>query len=464
MVSSETGLPDGFDPATGKNVKWTVPLGTDSYATPTVAGGHVYIGVNNGQPRDPRQTGDRGVLMCFDEATGAFLWQLAVPKITTSMYWDWPRCGMCSAATIEGDRVYVVSNRGEVLCLDADGMADGNDGPFRDEGRHMMPAGQEALEPGPKDADVLWLFDMIRECGIRQHDSANCSILLDGRFLYVNTSNGVDDTHRHIASPDAPCLIVIDKTTGRLVARDGEHIGPRIFHCTWSSPALGFVNGKKEIFYAGPDGVIYGFEPVTDVTDGVQTLKKIWRFDIDPTAPKEDVHQFMGNRTVSPSTIHAMPVFADGRLYVAGGGDVWWGKRQAWLIGLDPAGSGDLTATAQRWSYPLSRHVLATPSVWNGLAFIGDLGRKIHCVDAVTGTVCWTHDVQGEVWGSTLVADGKVYAGTRRGEFIVFEAARQKRVLSSILLDSPISATPVAANGTLYVTTRQHLYAVRRQK
>jgi outer membrane protein assembly factor BamB len=460
MISSERGLPDSFDAATGRNVKWVAVLGTETHATPVIAGGRVFIGTNNGKPRDPRQTGDRGVLMCFDEETGAFQWQLVVPKITNSVYWDWTGCGFCSPATVEGERAYVVSSRGEVVCLDVRGMANGNDGPFKEEGRHMVPAGQAALEPGSTDADILWLFDTLKECGIRQHDAAHGSILLHGRFLYVNTSNGVDDTHRHIASPDAPCLIVIDKETGRLVARDGEHIGPNIFHCTWSSPSLGAVDGRTLIFYAGPDGIVYAFEPVTEVTGEVQKLKKVWWFDIDPSAPKERVHRYTANRTEGPSTIHAMPVFKDNRVYVAGGGDIWWGKRQAWLACLDASGRGDLTSTAELWRYPLSRHTLSTPSLWNGLVFMADCGRKIHCIDAATGKACWTNDIQGEMWSSTLVADGKVYVGTRRGEFIVLAAGREKRVLSNTVLDGPISGTPVAANGTLYVATQKRLYAL----
>jgi outer membrane protein assembly factor BamB len=463
MISAEKGLPDRFDPATGKNVKWVADLGTETHSTPVVAGGRVYIGTNNGKPRDPRQTTDRGVLMCFDEKSGGFQWQLLVPKITTSVYWDWTGCGICSPVTVESNRVYVVSSRGEVMCLDAEGMANGNDGPFNAEGRQCVPDGQPALEPGKADADILWLYDLIKECGIRQHDAANCSILIDGQFLYVNTSNGVDDTHRHIASPDAPCLVVIDKTTGRLVARDDEHIGPNIFHCTWSSPSMGIVNGRKLIFYAGPNGLVYAFEPVTRVTAEVQRLKKVWWFDIDPTAPKENVHRFTTNRAEGPSTIHSMPVFVDNCLYVSGGGDIWWGKRQSWLKCIDATKTGDVTSTAEKWSYPLTRHNLSTPAVWNGLVYLAESGRKIHCVDASTGRPCWTNEIQGEMWASTLVADNKVYVGSRRGEFIVLAAGREKHVLSSTVLDGPVSGTPVAANGALYVVTQKHLYALRVQ-
>ncbi len=56
---------------------------------------------------------------------------------------------MCSPATVEGDRVYMVTNRDEVVCLDLHGMANGNDGPYRDEGRHMAAAGPAAAGGRP---------------------------------------------------------------------------------------------------------------------------------------------------------------------------------------------------------------------------------------------------------------------------------------------------------------------------
>jgi hypothetical protein len=147
MISEEKALPDFFDPSTGKNIKWSAKLGTETHSTPVVSGGRVYIGTNNGEPRDPRHQGDRGVLMCFEETAGKFLWQLVVPKREEDPYFDWPRCGISSPATVEGDRVYIVSNRGEVICLDARGMANGNDGPFRDEAAHMTPPRIPARRP-----------------------------------------------------------------------------------------------------------------------------------------------------------------------------------------------------------------------------------------------------------------------------------------------------------------------------
>jgi len=466
MVSSETGLPDRFDVSTGLNVKWTVALGTESHATPVIAGGRVYIGTNNNAPRDPRHRGDRGVLMCLDEQTGRLVWQLVVPKITTSRFWDWPNSGLCSTATVDAGEVFVVSNRGEVLCLDPAGLSNGNQGAFQAEARHQSPAGEPPITPGPTDADILWQFDPIQALGVRQHDSAHGAPLLYQQFLYVNTSNGVDDSHRQIDSPDAPSLIVLDRKTGRLVATDAEHIGPRIFHCTWSSPALAEVAGRAQIIFCGGDGIVYAFEPVAAMPSSgeVKRLKKLWQFDPDPTAPKELVHRYNSNRKESPSNIMGMPVVHRNRVYVTVGGDLWWGKNQAWLKCIDATRTGDITGGGEVWSYPLERHAIVTPAIAGGLVFVADTGRRLHCVDAETGRPYWTHDVKGDVWASPLVADGRVYFATRRGEVLVFAARREKQLISQTELGEPISATPVAANGVLYLSTMSHLYALQAAK
>jgi len=514
QVSEEKGLPDSVDPKTGRNIKWSVPLGTETHSTPLVSGGRVYIGTNNGEPRDPRHQGDRGVLMCFDEKTGNLLWQFVVPKRVEDPYFDWPKSGISSPVTVEGDRVYLTDNRGEVVCLDARGMANGNDGPFRDEGAHMTPpkgsgsppkpvpgaeiqpeplrpsADAALLEPGPLDADIVWLFDLASGAGIWPHDGAHSSILIRGDHLYVNTATGVDNTHKRIRAPNAPSLVVIDKRTGRLIARDDEHIAPDIFHCTWASPSSGEVNGRSLIFFAAGNGVLYAFEAInptlappgrgtearasstdeTPLLGGVgspresgrtETLKKVFQFDFDPAAPKENIHQYLSNRREGPSNFYGMPVFHRNRIYLAGGGDVFWGKNEAWLKCIDATKTGDITGNGVIWSYPLQKHVMATPAIYHGLVFIADCGRAFHCVDAETGKAYWTEEIKGDTWASPLVADGKVYLGTRSGEFYVFAASKEKKLLAAVDFGNPISATATAANGVLYVATMTRLFALQ---
>ena len=80
--------------------------------------------------------GDRGVVMAFTADTGTFLWQMVHPKLPAGRVNDWPRQGVCSTAYMEGDRIYYVSNEAHIVCLDANGFANGNDGPIHRRGRH----------------------------------------------------------------------------------------------------------------------------------------------------------------------------------------------------------------------------------------------------------------------------------------------------------------------------------------
>ena len=107
--------------------------------------------------------------------------------------------------------------------------------------------------------------------------------------------------------------------------------------------------------------------------------------------------------------------------------------------------------------------VLSTPAVHDGLAFVADSMRVLHCVDTQTGKAFWTHELGGEIWASALIADGKVFIGTRRGDFWVFAASKEKQVLSKTEFGAPIASTAVAANGTLYVSTAKNLYAIQRK-
>jgi outer membrane protein assembly factor BamB len=225
---------------------------------------------------------------------------------------------------------------------------------------------------------------------------------------------------------------------------------------------VGYIGTKPQIFFAAGNGFLYAFEPLHQPSSPghVQTLRKLWQFDFDPTAPKENVHRFNQNRREGPSNFYGMPVFQEGRVYLAGGGDLFWGKNEAWLKCIAATNINGTTNTAEVWSYPLEKHVFSTPAIYNGMVFISDCGRKMHCVDAQNGKPIWTHDIKGEVWASPLVVDGKIYLGTREGEFYVFAAAREKQLLHQTNLGDKISATATAANGTLFLATMSYLYAI----
>lgn len=472
MYSPEKNLPEKFDPgkfkkgteevdmATTKNVKWVAKLGSQSYGNVTVAGGKVFVGTNNDSPRDPKHGGDRSILMVFDEKTGDFLWQLVVPKLASGKVNDWENLGLLSSPNVQGNRVYLVTSRCEVICLDVDGFANGNDGPFKDEDQYYAGPGKPKIPAGPKDADIIWRFDMMDELGVFPHNASNCSVLVLDDMVYACTSNGQDWTHSNIPSPNSPSFIALNKQTGELMGEDNAHIGPRIFHGQWSSPSAGVVNGRQLIFFGGGDGFCYAFDAKPVKEGEYSYLKKVWWYDCNPPEYKANDSAHKYPAAEGPSEINATPVFWKGRVYVATGQDPEHGEGVGNLTCIDPTKTGDVTKTAKIWSYNKINRSISTVSITpEGLLFVGDFSGFVHCLDAETGQVYWVHDMKAHMWGSTMAADGKVYVGDEDGDFAVLAASKEKKVLSETNLGAPVYSTPVVANGTIYVTCNTHLYA-----
>ena len=473
MVSAERGLPENFNPGTrnksedidlppGSGVKWVARLGGASYGSAVVAGGRVFVGTNNDAPRNPRMQGDRGVLMCFDEKSGEFLWQLCLPKLTRIKWADWHYIGITSPPTVEGDRAYLVSNRGEVLCLDVHGMQGGGRGPFTGEGRLMADEGEKPLAPGPKDADILWLYDMPAELNVTPHNGSNCSILLRGDLLYVCTSQGVEWTHDHVPHPEAPSLVVLDKRTGKLVARDDFRIGPDITHGSWSSPAFGEAHGKPLGIFAGGNGWLYAFEPVAAADRGNRPglLKNVWRFNGHPLAPAGAAPPPDHRHDSTSYQVTAMPVFHKGRVYATFTQEPFHGMKLGRVVSVDAAGSGDISRSGTLWSYDEIGSSVSTVAVADGLVYAAGFDGRLHCLDADTGHCYWVHEAGAQVWGSPLAADGKVYLGSGKKLLWVLAAGKELKVINRIRVHDAIYTTPTAANGTLFVVTNRHLYAV----
>lgn len=483
MYSPAKGLPDKFDPGkmkqgtedvdmgTTKNVKWVAKLGSQSYGNTTVAGGKVFVGTNNDSARDLKHQGDRSILMVFDEKNGDFIWQLVVPKLASGKVNDWENLGLLSSPTVEGSRVYIVTSRCEMMCLDVDGLANGNDGPFKDEAQYVAGPNRPKAEIGPKDADIIWVYDMMDQLGVFPHNASNCSVLIVGDSVYACTSNGQDWTHSNIPSPLSPSFIAVNKHTGEFVAEDDAKIGPRIYHGQWSSPSTGMVNGKQLIFYGGGDGWCYAFDGKPVKGDDTSFLKTVWKFDCNPPHYKvKDGKQIKYPAPEGPSEINSTPVFWKNRIYVATGQDPEHGEGIGNLVCIDATKTGDVTKTAQIWSYDKIYRSISTVSITpDGLLFVGDFSGFVHCLDAETGNVYWVHDMKAHMWSSTLVADGKVYVGDEDGDFVVLAATKEKKILSKMMVDgreqdgpnlgTPVYSTPIVANGVLYVASNTHLYA-----
>lgn len=469
MSSPVTGLPadfapgkfvgtsDEIDPATSKNVRWIAKLGSQSYGNPTVSGGRVFVGTNNDVPRDPKYTGDRCAMYCLDEKTGALLWQVNIPKLGTGKVSDWEYLGICSSAAVEGDRAWFLSNRCEVLCVDVKGLADGNQG-YADEAKYYAGPGKPPVELAPTDGDILWMFNMIDECGVFPHNITASSALIAGDRVWALTANGVDYGHVDTPAPNAPSMIVLDKNTGALLGEEASGTGHRIFHSNWSSPAYYRAAGKELCIFPGPDGVLYAFEPdPVKADDGLAVLQEAWKVDCNPPHYRvKDGKPIKYATRYGPSEILGTPMVYDGLIYAVIGQDPEHGEGIGNAVCVDPDGK-------VVWSYDKINRSLSSAAAGDGLFYIPDYSGFVYCFDAKTGALQWRHDTKGHIWGSPLLADGKLYVGNEDGYLTILPARRQppgKEDVIEIDMNAPVLSTPVAANGVLYVQTHTHLFAV----
>lgn len=470
-----------------KNVRWVAKLGSESYGSPAVAGGRVFCASNNGGhlARYPAKV-DLGCLLCFQQADGEFLWQHSVEKLEDREI-DYPQQGICCTPLVEGDRLWLVTNRGEVVCLDAEGFRDGeNDGPFVQE-----------VATDKKESDVVWVFDMMARLGSIQHNMASCSVTAAGDLLLVHTSNGVDSAHEAVPAPDAPSFLALEKQTGELVWFDNSP-GANILHGQWASPAFAVLGGVPQAIFPGGDGWVYSFlaEP-----SGDGKPKLLWKFDCNP---KESVWGDGGEG--DRNTIIATPVIHEGLVYIATGEDPEAGEGPGVLWCIDPTRRGDVSAelavdrqgnilpprriqavdkkageqvrpnpnSAAVWKYTghdadgdgelafeeTMHRTLSMAAIRDGLLVIGDFAGLVHCLDVKTGRRHWTYDMLAAVWGSPMLADGKIYLGNEDGDMVVFALSPTLKVLAKNNMGNAVYGSAVAVGDTLYISTRSHLFAI----
>jgi outer membrane protein assembly factor BamB len=371
--------------------------------------------------------------MAFRESDGEFLWQATHEKLSAGRVNDWPFQGVASSPLIVGDRLYYVNNRAELICADLQGFRDGNenDGPFTDE-----------KFTSQNDVDIVWKLDMIEELGVFPHNLANSSPVAYENLIYVSTSNGQDESHVNIPSPRAPALIAVDIKTGKVAWEDGSP-GDRILHGQWSTPTVAKVGDVVQVVMAQGDGWVRGFEALKG--------EKLWEFDLNP---KDSVWPKTRNEVIST------PVVVDSVVYLTNGQDPEHGEGVAHAYAIDATKRGDITQSGRIWHFDKIRRSISTAAVHDGIVYLADFSGFLHALDAKTGTPFWTHDMFAAMWGSPMYIDGKIYLGDEDGDIAIMQAGKELKVLAEMNMGSSVYSTAVPANGVLFVSNRNLLYAL----
>jgi outer membrane protein assembly factor BamB len=429
-----------------KNVKWTAQLGNISYGGPTVAGGKVFVGTNNENPRNPKIKGDMGILMCFDAKDGKFLWQAIHEKLENTNENDFAKQGIASTPAVDGNRVYYVSNRCELVCAD--------------------------VEPkkGTTEANILWTYDMIKELGVFPRYLATSSPLIAGDVVFVVTGNGVDEKYK-LPAPKAASFVAVDKKTGKIKWHK-SYPGDKVMDGQWTNAAYAVVKGKPQVIFPGGDGWLYGL----DAANG----EIIWKFDCNP---KKAVFKPSGRG--DKAYFLATPVVYEDRVYIGLGlnPEDGGGAGHLWCIDITKTGDvspvednfdpkapanknsaviwhvGGKAAAAAGRDHAFGR-TLSTCAIHDGLCYAADLDGFFYCFDAKTGKLYWDHDLKAELWSSPYWVDGKIYVGTNDSEVHVFAHGKEKKLLATNEVEHQVKSPVVVANGILYVMTDSVLFAI----
>ena len=464
-VSPETGAPTDWqvktDDKAERNIKWSVAVGSRAIGGPVVANGLVWVGTNNHEPLDRAVKGDRGVLACFRESDGKFLYQYTSPRLRLDRYIaDWPESGLSGSPVVEGDKLWFITNRREVVCLDTS--------PLR-------------LGKGP--AKEIWKYDLVKEQGvfpnspmIPGHNNLG-SPALHKDLLFVPTGNGVDVDHpgaTKVRNPNAPSLVCFRKDTGKVVWKDNSP-GKEIYGGHHASPLVVETGGKPQVIHAQGDGWVRSFEAMTG--------KLIWKFD---TNRKDAVWDWLDKEDTAKRVVVATPVYAEKRVYFAAGREPEFaGGRPGRLFCIDPTRTGDISPELDDgkgkgkpnpnsgliWDFKkdgdkdadIMHQTISSVAVHDGLVIAPDRWGFVHCLDAKTGKRHWTHDTRGSQFGDPLIVDGKIYVGNDDAVTIL-ELSKTRKLLKKHEFVHSVVAPQVFANGTLFILTEHRLYAIRAGK
>ena len=143
-------------------------------------------------------------------------------------------------------------------------------------------------------------------------------------------------------------------------------------------------------------------------------------------------------------------------------------ERDGLLARFDAALKGDIKKEQVKWGVNGFQVGFPTPVIDEkaGVIYAVDNGAIAFGFDLATGAKLWDKNLGTLQKGSPVLADGKLYVGTENGRFYILKPSKTGvEVLDEDWLGSdqspePILASPVVANGRVYVASQEALYAI----
>lgn len=399
-ISRDAGLIDNWNPrgGPGSNVAW-VNEDLGGISTPIVMYGRLYV-LARAEPGTHLE-GER--VVCADAETGKELWQYRF-NVTLSDVPD-SRVGWSSVVgDPETGNVYALGVCGRFLCL------------------------------GGENGEVRWSIPMSERFGLltTYGGRTNFPIVFENLVIVSGVMIGWGETAK-------PChrFVALDKRTGDVVWFSGTKELPE--DTTYSAPALTTFHGQQALVVGAGDGSVWAFQP--------RTGRPIWYF------------RFSRRGLNGPILAH------NDRIYVGHSEENIEGTEMGAVAAIDGTGSDDITSTGRVWLKEGLMVGRAAPLLVDDRLYLIDDRAKLHILDAGTGDEVAKKTPLGTFMrGSPLYADGKIYAVTASGRWYIFKSDAKRGVVpiskGRLLPNDESSASPICANGRIYVRTHERLYCL----
>ena len=400
-VSNEQSLPTKW--SSKENIAWRTPMPGQGGATPAVWGDRLFV---------TSADGSELVLLCLNSQTGQILWQKTVADGNQDA-----RAGEGNSASpspsTDGQHVWVFFSTGVLACYDLDG-------------------------------NEVWKFDVGDRFGKLDIQFGMTSTpVLDGDFLFVQLIHGPmkrdDDTR-------TGKIIKLNKLTGETVWEVDRETNV-VFECkhSYASPFI-YDDGKQRFL------VVHG----ADCTTGhsLDSGEELWRF-----GGLNGVTEINPGRHDPTFRFVASPGMTNGMLVIPTAKS---GPTVAIKVNSELKGEVTDNSSIRNWVLKQTPDV-SIPLIHDGLVYLLHKDGKLQCVELESGKELYferTHSVQHR--SSPIYADGHIYFCAKDGMCTVVKAGRNFEIVSSNEMGGePITASPVVANGTLFIRTYDAIYAIR---
>ena len=293
------------------------------------------------------------------------------------------------------------------------------------------------------DGKMIWQRSMMEEFGrLTFPNGRTGSPVVDGDLVIVR---GIT-TNWGREGPARDRFYAFDKRVGDLVWSSTPGVGPPFLKdSSFSTPVLASRHGRR-VFYAGT-----GCGNVVCVD--ARTGDPIWRFQLTRGGINSSVVLYQdsiiaihGKENLDSTSVGRMVALQpDPRVEAS----------QAQVV-LDPS--------AERWRNALSiftsSPVLVGQRVYQCTA-TGDLG----CIDVESGQVLWKQKLgPDQLHASPLAADGKLYVPIHNGLFYILRPSDSgAEILNKVRLEGSCLGAPAVWNGNIYVHTTSKLYCFRSE-